>query len=295
MQMPSAGGQMVHSNYRAQQPGMDTGTRRLLMAAVALGGVLLAGTGGWALLGHRDTVVPVIEADTRPVRVKPDNAGGMQVAGSDEPAMGDLPGAAQAMAPAAEAPAPQVLRAQLQPPVPVVPPAAVLAVPAAPVLTLPAAPMLAVTAPPEAAHGLRPAARPAAAVAPAPAAPMPAVATPAAATPTAPAPAAPMPAVALPAVVSPAAAAPPIPAAGARPMVQLAAVDNEPAAQAEWQRLAKRMPDVLGGRRLVMQRAEHDGHAVWRVRTGGFADVADATGFCARVRAKGGACTIASF
>ena len=78
-------------------------------------------------------------------------------------------------------------------------------------------------------------------------------------------------------------------------MVQLAAVDNEPAAQAEWQRLAKRMPDVLGGKHLVMQRAEHDGHAVWRVRTGGFADVADATGFCARVRAKGGAGTIASF
>ena len=276
MQMPPAGGgQLVHSNYRAQQPGMDTGSRRLLTAAVVLGGVLLAGTGGWALLGHRDTVVPVIEADTRPVRVKPDNAGGMQVAGSDEPAMGDQPGAAQSMAPAAEAPAPQVLRAQLQPAAPV----------PAPVPSAPAAPVPAVTAPAETLHGLRPAARPPAAVAPAPAAP-----TPAALTPAAPAPVAPTPAAA-----SPAAAAPPAPGAGAKPMVQLAAVDNEPAAQAEWQRLAKRMPDVLGGKHLVMQRAEHDGHAVWRVRTGGFADMADANGFCARVRAKGGACAIASF
>ncbi len=253
---------MVHSSYRPQPPGMDTGTRRLLVAAVALGGVLLVGTGGWALLGHRNTVVPVIEADTRPVRVKPDNAGGMQVAGSDEPAMGDHAGGAHTMAPAAEAPAPQALRAQLQPPAPVV------AVPAAPAPSL--APALAVTAPPETPRGVRPAARPPAAVAPAPAAPTPAVA-------------------------SPAAAAAPALAAGAGPMVQLAAVDNEPAAQAEWQRLAKRMPDVLGGKHPVVRRAEHDGHVVWRVRTGGFADTADATGFCARVRAKGGACTIASF
>lgn len=267
LQIPPPGGQMVHSSYRPQPPGMDTGTRRLLVAAVALGGVLLVGTGGWALLGHRNTVVPVIEADTRPVRVKPDNAGGMQVAGSDEPAMGDHAGGAHTMAPAAETPAPQALRAQLQPPAPVVP------VPTAPAPSL--APALAVTALPETPRGIRPATRPLGTGASAPAA----------STPAAPAPAA----------ASPVAAALPAPVAGAGPMVQLAAVDNEPAAQAEWQRLAKRMPDVLGGKRLTMQRAEHDGHAVWRVRTGGFADTADANGFCARVRAKGGVCTIASF
>ncbi len=266
---PSQDGYTVHSSYRAQPPGLDITTRRLLLAAVALGGMLLVGTGGWALLGHRNTVVPVIEADTRPVRVKPDNAGGMQVAGADEPVMGDQAGRAQAMAPAAEAPALQALRAQLQPPAPVAP-APVVAAPVAPgpVPSIPAAsaPAPAAIAAPDAPHGPRPAARPPAPVASASVAPSP--------------PAAPVPAA---------------PAAGPRPMVQLAAVDNEPAAQAEWQRLAKRMPDVLGGKRLVMQRAERDGHAVWRVRTGGFADVADATGFCARVRAKGGACTIASF
>ena len=266
---PPQGGQTIHSSYRAQPPGMDSGTRRLLLAAVALGGLLLAGTGAWALLGHRNTVVPVIEADTRPVRVKPDNAGGMQVAGSEEQAMGDQAGAAHVMAPAAEAPAPQALRAQLQPAAPTV-------AAAAPPAPAPALPAPASIAGPEAA---RPAADPARAAHLA--ARLPASSAAAAAPPASP----------------PAASTPPVPvpAAGAGPMVQLAAVDNEPAAQAEWQRLAKRMPDVLGGRRPVVQRAERDGHSVWRVRTGGFADVADATGFCARVRAKGGACTIASF
>lgn len=256
---PSQDGYTVHSSYRAQPPGLDSGTRRLLLAAVALGSSLLVGTGGWALLGHRNTVVPVIEADTRPVRVKPDNAGGMQVAGADEPAMGDQAGKVHTMAPAAEAPAPQALRAQLQPPAPVA------SGPAPSIVPAPAA-----TAVPDAPRGLRPAARLPAPAASASVAPSPAAAV-------------------------PPAAASATPAAGARPLVQLAAVDNETAAQAEWQRLARRMPDVLGGKRLVMQRAEHDGHAIWRVRTGGFADVADATGFCARIHAKGGNCTIASF
>lgn len=85
------------------------------------------------------------------------------------------------------------------------------------------------------------------------------------------------------------------PAAAGATLVQLAAVETEQGAQAEWQRLAKRMPDVLGDRRLVLQRADRDGKAVWRVRTGGFVDMADATAFCARLRAKRASCTIAAF
>ena len=108
---PSMGGQTYRTSYRAQPNAGDGMTRKLLLAAVALGTVLLAGMGGWALLGHRSGPVPVIEADTRPLRVKPDNAGGMQVAGADEQGPGDP--AAQAMAPPAEAPAPLALRAQL--------------------------------------------------------------------------------------------------------------------------------------------------------------------------------------
>jgi hypothetical protein len=252
---PSAGGYGYRASYRVPSGGMDGMTRKLLIAAVGLGGVLLAGMGGWALLGHHSGPVPVIEADTRPLRVKPDNAGGMQVAGADEQVMGEQSRSAQGMAPRAEAPAPQALRAQQQlPPLPDAPAAA--------------APVPGPTAPSS------PAAVAGSGVSPLPDTPRP------------------------PARAGVAAAKPALPAAAPAAgvtLVQLAAVDTEQGAQAEWQRLAKRMPDALGDRRLVLQRAEHDGKAVWRVRTGGFSDVADATAFCSRLRAKGASCTIAAF
>ena len=72
-------------------------------------------------------------------------------------------------------------------------------------------------------------------------------------------------------------------------------MDSEQGAQAEWQRLAKRLPDLLADKHPVVQRAERDGKPVWRVRTGGFTDMADATSFCARLRAKNAPCTIAAF
>ena len=78
-------------------------------------------------------------------------------------------------------------------------------------------------------------------------------------------------------------------------MVQLAAVDTEQAAKTEWQRLAKKIPDLLGRREPVVQKAERDGKTVWRIRLGGFADTAEATSFCSKVRAKGGACSLATF
>jgi len=252
---PSAGGYGYRASYRAQSGGMDGMTRKLLIAAVGLGGVLLAGMGGWALLGHHSGPVPVIEADTRPLRVKPDNAGGMQVAGADEQVMGEQSRSAQTMAPRAEAPAPQALRAQQQ-----LPP-----LPDAPAAATPVPGLAAPSSPP--------------AVAGSGVSPLPDTARP-------------------PARAGAAAAKPALPAAApvaGVTLVQLAAVDTEQGAQAEWQRLARRMPDVLGDRRLVLQRAERDGKAVWRVRTGGFSDVADATAFCSRLRAKGASCTIAAF
>lgn len=240
LHIPHPAGTPLRSSYRAARPGADTGTRRLLLAAGGLGALLMAGMGTWAFVKRAPTVVPVIEADTRPLRVKPDNPGGMQVTGIEDANTG-----AKGMAPAAEVPAPQALRAQLG-----------TAAPPAPVT---------------------PAAPPATVAVPAPAAAAPA-----------PAPRAVSP-------VSASAAATRAAVPGSATLVQLAAVDNEAAAQAEWQRLAKRMPDLLGDRRALLQKAERDGKPIWRVRTGGFADVADATGFCTRVRAKGGHCSIASF
>ena len=228
----------VRSSYRARRPGMDQGTKYLLLAAAGLGGLLLAGMASWALIGGHGAAVPVIEADSRPIRVKPENAGGLQVAGAEDPVMGNQAARTQSMAPAAETPAPQALRAQNPPQ-------------ARPPAVAPTAPGQPETA---------------AANIPSP-----------------------------PAVPHTAQAVRPVVAPTAGPVVQLAAVESEQTAQAEWQRLAKRMPDLLGTRRALLQRAEHDGHAVWRIRTSGFADIAEATSFCARVRAKGGSCTIASF
>lgn len=225
---------------------MDQGTKYLLCAAAGLGGLLLAGVASWALIGGHSTAIPVIEADSRPIRVKPENAGGMQVVGAEDQVMGGHGARTQSMAPAAEVPAPQALRAQNPPPAHAPPITAAPSVQAEAVPSMPPA-----TVAPQ---------RSAASVS---AAPVQAVHA---------------------GVIS---------AAG--PVVQLAAVDSEQVAQSEWQRLAKRMPDLLNDRRPLLQRAEHDGHVVWRVRTGGFADIAEATGFCARVRSKGGACSIASF
>jgi len=241
--------------YRIRRSrGMDPATRRLALIAGGLGGALLVIIGGWTAMGHRSTAIPVIEADSRPIRVKPENAGGMQVAGSNEDIMsGGSDTNGGKLAPPPEAPAPQAL---LSPP-PAAPPPMVAATPAAP---------------------------PAAAIAPA--APKPA--TPAPVEKRA---AAPAPDRAAPAAATPPAATPPAKA----PMVQLAAVASEDAAHSEWARLEKHWPDLFGHRQPAFSKTERSGRALWRVRTGGFSDVAQATAFCERVRAKGAGCSIADF
>lgn len=213
-------------SYRAK-PEPDGSTRWLLLAAGGLGAVLLVGMAGWALMGRPAAVVPVIEADSRPLRVKPENPGGMQVAGADDGANDGR--AVQGMAPVAEAPAPQALRAQVGLAPRAVPPSVVAAV-VPPVIPQAAAPTASVPPAPQHAVG--------------------------------------------------------------KAMVQLAALETEAAGRAEWARLSQKLPDLLGRRSPLLQQAERDGKPVWRVRTGGFADTAEATSFCARLRAKGAACTL---
>ncbi len=216
----------------------------LRMSAMAAGvlGVVALGAGGYALLGHRPHGIPVVEADSRPIRVRPDNPGGAMAAGADEQIMGGNGRPVVAgMAPPAEAPAPQALRAQIE---------AAQAPP--PALSLPA---------------LQPA---------------PPVLPPAPAPKIAPPPAAPA-----------AVAKAPAPRGGTE--VQLGALESEQAAMTEWQRLSKRMPELLGARHPAVFRTEHDGKTLWRLRTGGFADIAAATSFCAQVKSKGVGCAIASF
>lgn len=243
----------THS-YRSRRTGMDRGTKVLLLAASALGTMLLGGMAIWSFTGHKAAGVPTIEADNRPVRIKPENAGGMTAIGVGDPAgavgngMGDL-------APAAEQPDPQALLAQRRaaaaPKITSTPPLPSPA--AAPPLPTAAAPIQAPPAPTPA---------PAPAPAPAPSSDI---------------------------------AARPASANASGTMVQLAAVDSETGATAEWQRLSRKLPDLLGDRHPAVQRTEQGGKSFWRLRTGGFADVAEATQFCKRVRAKGVGCSLANF
>ena len=75
--------------------------------------------------------------------------------------------------------------------------------------------------------------------------------------------------------------------------VQLASLESEALGRAEWERLTKKMPALLGPRQPSVVKAEASGKTVWRVRTGGFTDMAEATAFCVQVKAKGGACSLA--
>ena len=73
-------------------------------------------------------------------------------------------------------------------------------------------------------------------------------------------------------------------------LVQLGAVPSEHAAEQAWQRLKQKMPDQFSGHEPIIARAERDGRVFWRLRTGGFSDMADAVSFCDHVRQGGGDC-----
>ncbi len=263
--MPPAGrlGPVSPPSYRPMRSGhgsLDTGTRILLIGAGAVLALLLLLVIGWAISGrHGSGVVPTIQADKQPWRVKPDNPGGMQVIGAIE-AEGDVPGRPGATAPAPETPAAEALRAAQPAPPPAKPTAAAsestAPTPLAPVTSAPAANAAATPSTPPV--------------------------VPPTAIPSAPAQAA-----------APARA--PVPTASGGTFVQLAALGSEAGAHTEWQRLKGRMADILAGREPVIQRIERDGHAIWRLRVGSFPSVGDATRFCERVRAKGGACELATF
>ncbi len=255
--MVSSGG----PSYRVARArsGMEPNTKRLALIAAGIGGVLLLLVGAYSMGGHRHPAgIPVVEADSRPLRVKPVNPGGLEVSGSDDSILSGAAFGKEAMAPPPEVPAPQVLKAEEAKnaaarladaqPTPAIADAAVprttepasLAAPEAPLVPVPA-----VTAPP---------------------APVAKTAPPALA-----------------------------PTFGGATQVQLAALPTEEAAMGEWQRLAHKMPDLLASRRPAVSRTEREGKTFFRLRTGGFTDIAQATTFCQHVREKGAGCSIASF
>lgn len=206
------------------------------MAAVLAVGLAIA----WGVgRGGTSRGVPLIEADPRPFKVRPDDPGGLRVPNQDELIFernrGGAPMTGARLAPEPEGPRLDALRAQVaQPP---------------------------------------PAAEPA---------PQPQAAEPA-----------PRPAAQAPAAPPPAPAARPAPVANGAVRVQLGALTSEEAARGEWDRLARRHADLLGAFRPQVLRFERDGQApLFRLRTGGFADVAAAQAFCEQARERRVPCAV---
>jgi hypothetical protein len=234
---------------------MDPDTRRLVMFAGGLGAVLVVLIGASALIGRRGSEVPVVAADATSIRVKPENPGGMKIDGAENDVFAGGSDTANSKLSAAAEN----------------PDTKALRTAEAPVANTPA-----------------------------PAAVTPQVNKPAVVT-SAPAIAKPPISAAAPAA-RPAPAKPPVAVVDAHPKasagqatVQFAALASEEAARSEWRNLSRRMPDLLNGRQPIYTRTERDGRTFWRVRTAGFADVAQARAFCDHVRTKGGGCSVADF
>jgi hypothetical protein len=74
------GGPMYRPSHDDYQ-GVDAGTKRILYLMGAGGLAILLGFGAYRVIGHSGSgVVPVIQADQNPLRIKPENPGGMTVA-----------------------------------------------------------------------------------------------------------------------------------------------------------------------------------------------------------------------
>ncbi len=250
---------LAYGDGRRGRAAMDPTTRHMVFIACGIGLLLVVLIGGWTLSGGRHSgSIPVIEAPLGPVRLKPIDPGGMQAMGAQAPPAMSASGI-ETLAPRPEAARPEALQAEVD--------AALrrdqrgLAVPAAP----PAAPP-AITAP----------------------APGPVPSVPVAADPGIHGEAQ------LQHPPSGASAAWHSPSGG--PLaVQLAALDSHDAARIEWRRLSHSHPLLFSGHTPEVEQADHDGRPIYRLRTGGFASVAEAHAFCEQARSQRVACTLADF
>lgn len=249
---------------------MDPATRQLAFIAGGIGLLLAVLIGGWLLSGHRSGAIPIIEPPVGPVRIKPVDPGGMQAMGAQAPPVVSSTGV-ETLAPRPEAARPDALQAEVD------------------------------AARRAGSAGRKPPAAPPAPVGPAPAAPpsSSSVGSGGGATPQA----APLPV--------------PHPPADARSgsllrteseprrngeashdgalAVQLAAVNSDQAAQLEWSRLCRSHPALFSGRRPNVEQVDRNGRKIYRLRTRGFASMAEANSFCEQARAQQVACTVAAF
>jgi len=249
--------------------GLDPATKRLATIAAGIGGALVVLVGIWSMMGGGGTGVPVVPAPAGPMREKPANPGGMQVTGANESILGGSNASGRiALAPPPETPDLQALQS---------PPAAAKPAPAAKPVALT-----------EDGESVPPAGAAMGAAVATGAAPAPATINGLPLPPPSPPP--------IQLATATAAAPPPAGAGtGIATEVQFAALSSKANALAEWTQLQAQLPELLGDRQPLVSQVQVDGHTFWRLRTGGFANIAQATSFCAAVRAKGQACDIASF
>ncbi|AQS83454.1 MAG: SPOR domain-containing protein [Acetobacter aceti] len=90
----------------------DRTTRALTYGAVGLGALLLVGVGGWSLLGHHQSGIPVFGPPPEPIREKPLDPGGMELNDMMPPPMETEQQGATHLAPSPEQPDPAALAAR---------------------------------------------------------------------------------------------------------------------------------------------------------------------------------------
>lgn len=73
-------------------------------------------------------------------------------------------------------------------------------------------------------------------------------------------------------------------------LAQIASTSSEAGAIEEWSRRAKAWPDLFSSAERSIQTADVNGQTRYRLRVGAFASKADATAYCAEVKARGGNC-----
>jgi len=292
------------------------GILTIVAAVVAVGAIVAVGlhfVGGRKGAGDG---VPVIKAEDRPFKMRPDDRGGMQVPNQDKlvyermESGSETDGRVERLLPPPESPKAPPRAAAVPSETLTLPPAPTAAPQvAAPPAPAPAAVPVPVPAQPPVASAPVPPAPVGSALAPPPpassyqpvqtrAAPTPA---PAASAPAAPAAKVAVPP-AKPQVITPAQVAnvaPPPPAAPVRRsgggdfVVQLGAVRAADQADKEWVRIQKSHADLLGGLKSDIVRVELEGKGVyWRIRAGGL-DEQSARQICADLTRRNQGCIVA--
>ena len=232
----------------------------VLAMALFAGGLWFAyvqGTRHPAVSAQGDSV-PLIRADTRPEKVKPDQPGGMNIPDQNVSIYNEKPGA----------PAMEKLLPQAEQPMPRPAPAAA----AAPSSTATATPPVAATPPLATSAPAKPAAKPAAHAAPA-------------AAPKAPT---------QPKQAAAAAATSPHAGTSSPVQVRLASLRSPEAAREEWARLKRENPDLLGKLTANAIRTDLGDRGVYyRVEAGPLADAAAAERLCGELKRRKFGCVVA--